>query len=129
MHAQGPELVQEGLAGPAFLSRVLSVISSSRQEGKPHPQGAGDEIDQVGWASWTGETFTASLIGRGLMACQIAACRQAVARAHSPMAWMSWFSSARGTNLDGGTVPSTGCCQRSRASTPKMVPSAWHCGW
>ena len=115
----------------AFFSRVLSVISSSRQEGdsRHSRRVRATKSTQRGWVSWMGETFTASFTGRGLMACQMAAWRQAVARVHSPMAWMNWFSSARGTNLEGGTVPRTGCSQRSRASMPKMLPSAMVWGW
>ena len=42
----------------------------------------------------------------------------AVSSTHSPIGMIRPVSSARGMNWAGETMPSSGCCQRTRASKP-----------
>ena len=54
--------------------------------------------------------------------CHSRSWPQAWSSAHSPMAMMLPFCSASGMNWSGGTMPSSGCCQRSSASAPTTWP-------
>jgi len=111
---------------------TLSVISSSSQRGaSPEATRASDTwaTTSLSW-NWMADKFTAMSRFSPDSSSQARAWRQASFRAQAPMGTISRVSSARGMKLSGITSPSSGCCQRIRASTPTTRPvsrSTW--GW
>lgn len=75
-------------------------------------------------STWTADTFTLrrSPARDGNCCCQMRTWRHACSRIHTPMPLMRPLSSATGMNSSGGTRPLSGCCQRTRASTPFISP-------
>ena len=69
--------------------------------------------------SWHRETLTATRQAGRPCFCHDSTCRQASRSTQLPIGTMSPASSARGTNSDGGTSPSSGLSQRSSASAAR----------
>ena len=74
------------------------------------------------------EMFTAMIMDGIPLPIQRASCCTAVRSTHSPMGRISPLFSAIGMNSAGDTMPSSGCCQRSKASTP-MIRSDLRLRW
>ncbi len=55
---------------------------------------------------------------------QDAICMQASRKIHRPSWMMKPVSSAMGMNSSGEIWPLAGCCQRTRVSKPRSVPSS-----
>ena len=83
-----------------------------------------------GSASSLAETFTASSRAGRRSVRHAATCALAISSTFRLMRAMSEVPSARGMNSDGGRRPSSGCCQRTNASTfTTTLSSARTIGW
>ena len=104
---------------------TLSVISKhSASGGMPARWMAASTVSsRPGSASWRSERLMLALMSGAHRPAlrQPASCVAAVSMTHSPMGTISPFSSALLRKSPGPSMPRSGCCQRSRASTLKMV--------
>ncbi len=71
-------------------------------------------------ANCRGEMLIARVSSSSPCSSQLRICWQALSMIQSPSGTMSPVSSARGMNSVGGMSPSSGSCQRTRASTPMV---------
>src|SRR5258708_31150850 len=63
-------------------------------------------------------TDTASPVPSREISAHLTAFTQACSNTQAPIGTISPVDSANGMNCNGGTVPFSGCCHRSNASTP-----------
>ena len=114
--------------------KKLSVISSTRHcGGSPlSSRAAATSAIIRSCSSWRLETFTLTVKPdeSPILLTHSAAWVQARASTHRPICRIRPDSSAMGMNSSGGTRPRSGCCQRTRASTPTVWPvSMATTGW
>ncbi|MNT16342.1 hypothetical protein D3C72_1514410 [compost metagenome] len=110
----------------------LSVSSSSRQAGgKPVSSSTSAIVaTRFGSLNWRADRFTARRKVSSPAACQRFTCAHASRMTQAPIGTIRPVSSASAMKRCGATMPRSGCCQRSSASTPTMRPLAKStCGW
>ncbi|MNT29102.1 hypothetical protein D3C72_1648290 [compost metagenome] len=106
------------MARSALSSSTVSVISSSSSSAGSRVSSRMRRTLSTKMLRWkcTAEMFTATTMPFMPRSSSSRQSRQAVASTHSLRGMICPVSSATGTNCAGEMKPSSGCCQRSKAS-------------